>query len=77
MDRKAAEKVVVSVLEKHVPGLEITTEKMSENLSDLGVDSLETMIVMMEISEATSVDIGDDEADRLNTPQKIVEFVCQ
>jgi acyl carrier protein len=77
MDRQTAQKVVVSVLEKHVPGLEVTAEKMSENLSDLGVDSLETMIVMMEISEATSVEIGDDEADRLNTPEKIVEFVCQ
>lgn len=77
MDRKTAEKIVVSVLEKHVPGLEVTAEKMSENLSDLGVDSLETMIVMMEISEATSVDIGDDEADQLNTPEKIIQFVSE
>lgn len=77
MDRNNAEKIVVSIIEKHVPGLAVTTEKLGENLSDLGVDSLETMIVMMEIGEATSVEIGDDQADQLNTPEKIIEFVSQ
>lgn len=75
MTKEEAEKIVTTVLEKHVPGLSLTSEKLNQSLGDLGVDSLETMIVMMEISEATSVDIDDDQADQLDTPSKIIDFV--
>ena len=75
MNKVEAKKMVVSVIEKNVLGLEMSDEKMDQTLVDLGVDSLDVMIVIMDVAEAAGVEISDDQVDQLETPQKIVDFI--
>lgn len=77
MNREEAVKIVMSMLEKNVEGLEMSEDKMGKTLVDLGVDSLDVMLVIMDVGEAAGVAISDDEAESLDTPEKIVEFICQ
>lgn len=77
MNREEAVKIVISMLEKNVDGLKMSEDKMNKTLVDLGVDSLDVMLVIMDIAEATGVTISDDDAEQLNTPEKIVEFIIQ
>lgn len=67
--------VVVEVLEKNVAGLQIEASMMDHTLGDLGVDSLDVMLVMMDIQEKTGVAIPDESVDELTTPNKIVTFL--
>lgn len=75
MNEAEAKKIVVSVIESNVLGLEMSDEKMNQTLVDLGVDSLDVMIVIMDVAEAAGVEISDDQIDELETPQKIVDFI--
>jgi len=75
MNAAEAKKIVVSVIENNVLGLEMSDEKMNQTLVDLGVDSLDVMIVIMDVAEAAGVEISDDQVDELETPQKIVDFI--
>lgn len=77
MNREEAVKIVMSMLEKNVEGLEMSEDKMDKTLVDLGVDSLDVMLVIMDVGEAAGVAISDDEAEGLDTPEKIVEFILQ
>ena len=76
MNREEIVKVVMSALEKHVEGLTMTEEMMSKTLVDLGVDSLNIMLVIMEVGETVGIVISDDEADALDTPEKIVDLLA-
>jgi acyl carrier protein len=75
MNAAEAKKIVVSVIENNVLGLEMSDEKMNQTLVDLGVYSLDVMIVIMDVAEAAGVEISDDQVDELETPQKIVDFI--
>jgi len=75
MNREEAVKIVMSMLEKNVEDLEMSEDKMGKTLVDLGVDSLDVMMVIIDVAEAAGVTISDDEAENLDTPQKIVEFI--
>jgi len=75
MHREEAAKIVIEVLEDNVLDLEITEDMMDQTLVDIGVDSLDVMLVMMDIQEKSGVPISDDKADELNTPRKIVDFI--
>lgn len=66
---------VKSIIEKHVKGLQLTEEKFNIPLTDLGIDSLDVMMVLMDISEVSGVEIPDDLVDDLNTPMKLTEFL--
>ena len=78
MNREQAKKIVMATLEDNVGGLEMSDEKMDQTLvDDLGVDSLDLMLIMMEISESSGVTINDDQAEVLDTPEKIVEFITR
>lgn len=77
MNREEAVKVVMSVLEKNADGLAMSEDMMDKTLTDLGVDSLDVVLVIMDVGEAAGVTISDDEAESLDTPQKIVEFVSK
>jgi acyl carrier protein len=74
MTREEAVKIVMSMLEKNVEGLEMSEDQMGKTL---GVDSLDVMLVIMDVGEAAGVTISDDDAEQLDTPEKIVEFVLQ
>ncbi|WP_298718241.1 phosphopantetheine-binding protein [uncultured Oceanisphaera sp.] len=75
MNREEAIKIVNSKLEKNVLGLQMSESKMDQKLVDLGVDSLELMLLIMDVAEAAEVTISDDQADELDTPKKIVDFI--
>ncbi|PHQ13521.1 phosphopantetheine-binding protein [Marinobacter profundi] len=75
MNREEAVKIVMSMLEKNVEDLEMSEDKMDKTLVDLGVDSLDIMLVIMDVGEAAGVSISDDEAEGLDTPEKIVDFI--
>lgn len=77
MNREQAVKILISMLEKNVEGLEMSEDKMGKTLVDLGVDSLDVMLVIMDVGEAAGVAISDDEAEALDTPEKIVEFIIK
>jgi acyl carrier protein len=77
MDREEAAKIVMSMLEKNVEGLKMSEDKMGETLENLGVDSLDMMLVVMDAGEAAGITISDDEAEKLDTPDKIVEFIAK
>ena len=77
MNREEAVKIVMSMLEKNVDGLEMSDDKMDKTLVDLGVDSLDVMLVIMDVGEATGITISDDQAEILETPEKIVEFIAK
>jgi acyl carrier protein len=77
MNRDEAVKIVMSMLEKNVEGLEMSEDKMGETLENLGVDSLDVMLVVMDVGEAAGVTISDDQAEELDTPEKIVEFIVE
>lgn len=75
MNREEAQKIVISILQKTVDGLEMNDEKMKQTLADLGVDSLDIMLVIMDIAEAANREISNDQAEDLKTPEKIVDFL--
>lgn len=75
MNREDAVKIVMSMLEKNVNGLEMSEDKMDKTLVDIGVDSLDVMLVIMDVGEAAGVSISDDQAEELDTPEKIVDFI--
>ncbi|WP_029653221.1 phosphopantetheine-binding protein [Marinobacter daepoensis] len=77
MNREEAVKIVMSMLEKNVEDLKMSEDKMGKTLVDLGVDSLDVMLVIMDVGEAAGVTISDDEAEGLDTPEKIVEFILK
>jgi len=77
MNREEAVQIVMSMLEKNVEGLKMSEDKMDKTLVDLGVDSLDVMLVIMDVGEAAGVAISDDEAEILDTPAKIVEFIIK
>lgn len=67
--------VIVEVLEKNVAGLQMSDESMQLTLTELGVDSLDVMLIFMEIQERTGVQVPEDQLDRLKTPAQIAEFL--
>jgi acyl carrier protein len=67
--------IVVSAIEKNVAGLSIDDSMMDSALAELGVDSLDVMLVMMDIQEASGVAISDDDVERLITPNQIINFL--
>jgi len=77
MIREEAVKIVMSMLEKNVEGLKMSEDQMGKTLVDIGVDSLDLMLVIMDVGEAAGVAITDDQAEQLDTPEKIVGFISQ
>jgi acyl carrier protein len=68
-------RVVVEAIEKNVAGLRIEMSMMEQTLADLGVDSLDVMLVMMDIQERTGISIPDEKVDELRTPNNIIAFL--
>jgi acyl carrier protein len=51
-------------------------DRRNETLKELGVDSLDVMVVLLSIQEATGIIIPEEKVDDLNTPAKIAEFLA-
>lgn len=67
--------IIVEVLERNVAGLSMTEDKLNKTLTELGVDSLDVMLILMDIQEKTGIMIPEEKADYLDTPEKIFEFL--
>ncbi len=77
MTREEAVKIVMTILKNNVNALEMSEDQMDKTLADLGVDSLDVMVMLMDIGEAAGIEISDDQAEELDTPEKIVRFIAQ
>merc|ERR1712113_749031 len=58
----------------------ITADKISLEshfINDLGLDSLDHVEVIMAVEDEFGFEIPDEHAEKLLTPSKIVEYVCQ
>lgn len=75
MNLKEATNIVVAILEKHVDGLKMTEDLLDSTLQELGVDSLDVMMVIIEVGEAAGISIDDDQVESLNTPRKLVQLL--
>lgn len=61
-----------------VEELGVTPEQVTDNASfieDLGADSLDTVELVMAIEDAFSVDVPDDEAEKLQTVADVVKYI--
>ena len=70
-----AREIVRAVLERNVAGLSLPDEKFDVELKALGLDSLDNMVVMLEIQEESGVTIPEEAVDHLTTPAQIVRYI--
>ena len=54
---------------------EVTQE--SSFVDDLGADSLDTVELVMALEEEFSIEIPDEDAEKIRTVEQVVEYVCQ
>jgi len=52
---------------------QITAE--AKFVEDLGADSLDTVELVMALEEEFNIDISDEEAEKLTTLQKVVDYI--
>ncbi|MGQ9470932.1 MAG: acyl carrier protein [Candidatus Aminicenantales bacterium] len=75
MDREELFKKVREVV---ADKLSISEEQVTENASfveDLGADSLDTVELVMALEEKFGLDIPDEEAEKLSTVGKAVDYI--
>ncbi|MFA6675803.1 MAG: phosphopantetheine-binding protein [Bacilli bacterium] len=63
---------VKSILGKRV---DVSTLKETDKLSDLGLDSLDLVEVMIEIEEQLNVEFSSDEIGNLSTLKDVVDLI--
>ena len=70
---------VVSIIEKVVAGLKFDKEdEFEQTFEKLGIDSLDTMSIFLEIQEKFEVDeIPEDKSAELDTVIKIVDYLTE
>jgi acyl carrier protein len=44
---------------------------------DLGADSLDTVEMVMQLEDHFNIEIEDDDAEKLDTPAKVIEFISK
>ncbi|MCD6472773.1 acyl carrier protein [Candidatus Aerophobetes bacterium] len=54
---------------------QITSE--AKFIDDLGADSLDTVELVMALEEKFDLEISDEEAEKLITVQKVVDYLCE
>ncbi len=74
MDIIAKVKEII-VEELGVEESEVTTE--ASFIEDLGADSLDTVELIMKFEEEFDIDIADEEAEKLTTVGKAIEYLKQ
>ena len=61
-------------------GLKVDREKIKPNsrfIDDLGADSLDQVELVMALEEEFELEIGDDEAEKFQTVQQVVDYISQ
>ncbi|MCE1116745.1 MULTISPECIES: acyl carrier protein [Pseudomonas] len=49
----------------------------SSFVDDLGADSLDSVELIMELEEAFELEIADEDAEKLTTVQKVVDYIAK
>ena len=68
-----AQKIIVLIAEKL--NIDQSTVKTEEMLQDLGADSLDMVEIIMKLEEQFSVEINDEEAEKLTNVQEVINYV--
>ncbi|UPT14703.1 acyl carrier protein [Buchnera aphidicola] len=72
---KNIEKKIKTIISKK---LDIKTDNITKNssfLEDLGADSLDVVELIMTLEEDFSIEISDNEAEKIKTVQNAVDFI--
>ena len=65
--------IEIIVEELGVEASEVTEE--ASFIEDLGADSLDTVELIMKFEEEFDIDIADDDAEKLTTVGKVIEYL--
>ena len=57
-------------------GIEVSSITLDSKFKDdLGADSLDTVEMVMSLEDHFQIEIDDDEAEKLDCPRRVVEFI--
>lgn len=57
-------------------GIEVSSITLDSKFKDdLGADSLDTVEMVMSLEDHFEIEIDDDEAEKLDCPRRVVEFI--
>ena len=75
MDRLEIEKLVFGAVKDIKPDIEISNDNASKSFSDLGLDSLDQMSLILTIQETFGCTISDDEISDLQSIKALVDYL--
>ena len=75
MDRLEIAEIVFSAVNDIKPDIENSIETASKTFSDLGLDSLDQMSLILTIQEAFGCTISDDEISELQSIESLVDYL--
>ncbi len=68
-----SQKIIALIAEKL--NIDQSTVKVEAMLQDLGADSLDMVEIIMKLEEQFSVEINDEEAEKLTNVQEVINYV--
>ncbi len=66
---------VIEIIKSAGTGIDLSKITSSVALTDIGVDSLDIMSILMGVQEAADIEIPDDDVDELVSIEDIVKYV--
>ena len=76
MSSTVSEKVI-KIVAKELDIEEADVKLESTFVDDLGADSLASVEVMMALEEEFGIDIPDEDAEKINSVQQVVDYITQ
>lgn len=68
---------VIKIVAKELDIEEADVKLESTFVDDLGADSLASVEVMMALEEEFNIDIPDEDAEKINSVQQVVDYIAQ
>ena len=75
MNKEVILNKLLEIIDQNTPSIQITADQANKNLSELGYDSLDLSTFTLEVEEAFSVCISDEELEKLDTLNDFVQFL--
>lgn len=75
IDREKISKKVLNIVGEVAGKDPVTLNPKDDLVNEIGLDSLDTIEVIMHLEEEFGYSISDEEAEQLNTIDDIVEFI--